>query len=369
MRTLSCLSSVLLGFTALFGVASAAVAHVARDGSSPALPFDPNTTSFCTWWVDLTAPATCASVISENAITLEQFQRWNPSLASSCSTLQVGRSYCVEAFFEPPPASTTKETITSTTSTTSTTPPPASTTKPSNGITTPLPTQPTIVDNCDAFYLVKSGDTCDSIIAANRITLSQLLAWNPSAGASCAGLWANAYACISIIGVDPSPTSITSTSTITKPPGNGVTTPLPTQIGMVTNCNKFHFVQGGQTCATIAALYSIPTSQFVSWNPAAGTDCSGLWASTYACVGVIGQTPTVSPTPTSSGNGIATPTPTQPGMVGNCKKFAFVNPGSTCDSMASANRITVDQFVAWNTGVGGRSCTGLWANVYACVGI
>ena len=75
------------------------------------------------------------------------------------------------------------------------------------------------------------------------------------------------------------------------------------------------------------------------------------------------------PTPTSTGNGITTPTPTQPGMVANCKKFAFVNPGSTCDSMASANRITLDQFVAWNTGVGGRSCTGLWANVYACVGI
>jgi len=235
---------------------------------------------------------------------------------------------------------------------------------------TALPTQPTIVNNCDAFYLVKSGDSCDSIVAANHITLSQFLAWNPSAGASCAGLWANAYACISIIGVDPSPTSTTATtSTTTTPPGNGVTTPLPTQVNMVTNCNKFHFVQGGQTCATIAGLYSISTSQFVSWNPAAGNDCSGLWASTYACVGVIGQTPTVPPTPTSTGNGIATPTPTQPGMVANCKKFAFVNPGSTCDSMASANRITLDQFVAWNTGVGGRSCTGLWANVYACVGI
>jgi hypothetical protein len=53
---------------------------------------------------------------------------------------------------------------------------------------------------------------------------------------------------------------------------------------MVSNCNKFHFVQRGQTCATIAPLYSISVAQFVQWNPAAKSDCSGLWAET---VGVL----------------------------------------------------------------------------------
>ncbi|KAK5657992.1 hypothetical protein OQA88_2546 [Cercophora sp. LCS_1] len=228
---------------------------------------------------------------------------------------------------------------------------------------TPLPTQPNLVTNCDAFYFVKPGDSCDAIASANRITLAQFLAWNPAAGATCSGLWANAYACVSIIGVDPPPPTTTTTSA-----GNGVTTPVPTQAGMVANCNKFHFVASGQTCAVIASLYSISTAQFTQWNPAANADCSGLWASTYACVGVIGTNPTPSPT-TTTPTGVATPTPTQPGMVSGCKKFAFVNPGDTCAAIASRSGITVNQFVAWNTGVGGTACTGLWANTYACVGI
>jgi hypothetical protein len=51
---------------------------------------------------------------------------------------------------------------------------------------------------------------------------------------------------------------------------------------MVGNCNKFHFVDKGQTCATIAALYSISTAQFIQWNPAVNSDCTGLWASTVS---------------------------------------------------------------------------------------
>ena len=49
---------------------------------------------------------------------------------------------------------------------------------------------------------------------------------------------------------------------------------------MVTNCNKFHLVQENQNCETIAALYSISTAQFIQWNPAVGSSCAGLWAST-----------------------------------------------------------------------------------------
>jgi hypothetical protein len=61
-----------------------------------------------------------------------------------------------------------------------------------------------------------------------------------------------------------------------------VSTPVPTQTGMVGNCNKFHFVRQDQTCEVIAALYSISTAQFIQWNPAAKSDCSGLWASTVS---------------------------------------------------------------------------------------
>ncbi|AEO59463.1 carbohydrate-binding module family 50 protein [Thermothelomyces thermophilus ATCC 42464] len=136
---------------------------------------------------------------------------------------------------------------------------------------------------------------------------------------------------------------------------------------MVGNCNKFHFVEKDETCDTIAALYSISASQFLQWNPAAKADCSGLWASTYACVGIIGGTPPA--TTTRAGNGITTPTPVHPGMVSNCNKFAYVNPGDTCDGLASLYHISTSDLVSWNAGIGGKDCRSLQANTFICIGV
>lgn len=139
---------------------------------------------------------------------------------------------------------------------------------------TAAPIQPGMADNCDAFYFVKSSDTCDTIARANGVSITDLIKWNPAVGTGCTNMWADAYICISTLGVDVT-APITTTS-----PSNGVSTPVPTQEGMVANCNKFHLVQDGQTCATIAALNSISTSQFIAWNPAVNNGCSNLWAST-----------------------------------------------------------------------------------------
>ncbi|KAG7286214.1 hypothetical protein NEMBOFW57_008520 [Staphylotrichum longicolle] len=215
--------SLLLGSASLFHAAHGApAAYVApRDGASPGLTYDPNTPSYCTWWLDVTTAKPCAPVLLQNGVTLEQFRRWP---------------------------------------------------------------------------------------------------------------------------------------------------------GMIGNCNKFHYVEKGQTCAIIAALYSVSVAQFSQWNPASKADCSNLWASTYACVGIIGLTPSPSPTPTPTPtqpvNGIATPTPTHPGMTPNCAKFVKVNPGDTCDVVAFFNGpISTEDFVLWNAGVGGRECRALQAGTYACVGL
>ena len=94
-----------------------------------------------------------------------------------------------------------------------------------------------------------------------------------------------------------------------------------------------------------------------------GTDCRGLQANTYACVGVIGGTPT------SPGNGIATPLPIMPGMVNYCKKFTKVNPGDTCDIISFFNGpISTADFIKWNPGVGGQECRGLQLGTYVCIG-
>ncbi len=56
-------------------------------------------------------------------------------------------------------------------------------------------------------------------------------------------------------------------------------------------------------------------------------------------------------------------------MVGNCKKFAKVNPGDTCDLVAFYNGVATENFVLWNAGVGGSERRWLRADTYACVGV
>lgn len=291
-------------------------------------------------------------------MTLTQ-QLQNPSITTDCdASLTIGRSYCVEAYNEPEPGETTSTPLVTTTPTTlpTTTPsvPPTTTTKPSNGIETPSPSQPNIVDDCDAFYLVQPDEGCDAIASKHGITVDQFTQWNRGVGNTCSGLWANAYACVSVIGHTPTPTS----------PGNGISTPSPAQPSMVSNCDAFYFVKAGDSCDSIASKHGITPAQFKDWNRGAGSSCTGLWADAYACVSVIGHTPT----PTNPGNGITTPTPAQPSMVSNCDAFYLVKSGDTCDSIASQHGITAAQFRDWNRGAG-SSCTGLWANAYACVSI
>jgi hypothetical protein len=144
-----------------------------------------------------------------------------------------------------------------------------------------LPTQPNLVSNCDKFHFVKTGDSCQGLATQYGITLNQFLTWNPSAGSTCGGLWAEAYACVSIIGHEPSPTPTTTT-----PPPGGVQTPTPTQPGMIAGCKKFDFVNKGDTCDVITKRNNITLANFVKWNSGVGSDCRSMWAEAYVCVGV-----------------------------------------------------------------------------------
>jgi LysM repeat protein len=131
---------------------------------------------------------------------------------------------------------------------------------------------------------------------------------------------------------------------------------------MVANCGVFYFTKSGDNCEAIATTKGITVAQFITWNPqVGGTACSGLWVGVNVCVSIIGHTPTT--TTASPTNGIATPTPTQPGMVSNCDLFYLTKTGDTCASIAAAKGITVTQFTTWNTQVGGTACTGLWVGV------
>jgi hypothetical protein len=87
----------------------------------------------------------------------------------------VGRSYCVEAVAEPPVPTTSKQAPTLAPSSTllpsTTTVVASSTTSPSNGVQTPLPTQPGMVSNCAKFHWIAKGVVCSQVISYQKITL------------------------------------------------------------------------------------------------------------------------------------------------------------------------------------------------------
>ncbi|OTA84782.1 carbohydrate-binding module family 50 protein [Hypoxylon sp. CO27-5] len=317
----------------------------------PPTTADPNTVSDCSWWIVAASTDTCEAIADANGISVSDFELvYNPSVGTVCA-LNVGQSYCVERNFGIPPVTTTTTTSAPTSTTTG------------NGITTPTPSQPGMVSNCNKFDFVNPDDSCSAIAARNGITVVQLSEWN-SAGEDCTSLWGKVYVCVGVIGASTTST-ITTTSTTT---GNGITTPTPTQPGMVSNCNKFDFVNKGDSCSAIASRNGITIANLIEWNNA-GTDCTSLWGEVYVCVGVVGTSTTLSTstTTTTTGNGVSTPTPTQPGMVSNCHKFDFVNKGDTCAAIASRNGISVEDLVLWNSG--GTDCTSIWALVYVCVGV
>lgn len=172
-----------------------------------------------------------------------------------------------------------------------------------------------------------------------------------------------------MIGQATTPT-VRPSPTIT--PGNGVATPQPTQPGMVNNCAKFHWVAKDVTCSQIISYQKITLADFVRWNPTVGSTCNTRQSGVNVCVGMIGgsrPTTTAKPTPIKTAvNGIQTPLPTQPGMVNNCKKFHYVAGGVTCGQIISYQKITLANFVRWNSGVG-SDCRTMWMKSYVCVGV
>ncbi|EKV15529.1 hypothetical protein PDIG_25220 [Penicillium digitatum PHI26] len=311
--------------------------------SAPHQPQQTGTAANCDQFYLVQIGDSCGKIEAQFDISASEFLGWNPSINSDCSNILAGYFYCVDV-----PGSTIPVTTTV----------PGATTTFTDGITTPTPTQIGMTDKCNKFDLVQSGDSCEAIAAKYNIPLSTFYAWNPAVGSSCADLDLGYYVCVATTGY--------TLPTKTASAGNGITTPTPTQTGMTDKCNKFDLVQSGDSCEAIAAKYNIPLSTFYAWNPAVGSSCADLDLGYYVCVATTGYT---LPTKTASaGNGITTPTPYEPGMVGDCTTFYLVLSGDTCAGIASSQGITVSDIEQWNRKVG-SSCTDLWLGEYICVGV
>ncbi|KAM0458624.1 hypothetical protein ACHAPV_006016 [Trichoderma viride] len=328
----------------------------AGNGVSTPGPIQTGMASNCNKFYDVASGDTCAAIASAAGISLNDFYAWNPAVGNSCSTLDLGDYVCIGVIGSTTSSTTTKITTSS----------------KGNGVSTPSPIQTGMASNCNKFYDVASGDTCAAIASAAGISLTNFYAWNPAVGSTCSFLDLGDYVCIGVIGFVTSTTTTKQSTTTTSSKGNGVSTPSPIQTGMASNCDKFHDVVSGDSCAAIVSAAGIPLSSFYAWNPAVGSSCSFLDVGDYVCIHVIGFTSTISssttPTKTTSkGNGVTTPTPIQSGMVTNCDKFHDVVSGDGCAAIASAAGITLANFYKWNPGVG-STCSTLFLGYYVCIG-
>lgn len=63
-------------------------------------------------------------------------------------------------------------------------------------------------------------------------------------------------------------------------------TPTPVQTDMVKKCSHFYEVEKGDTCDAICKKLEVPSKSFGEWNPSMGTECKGLIAGEWVCVGL-----------------------------------------------------------------------------------
>ncbi|EFQ99447.1 LysM domain-containing protein [Nannizzia gypsea CBS 118893] len=337
-------------------------------------PVDPGTAPDCRFYDEaLNVIHDCAYFEQKWGVSHANFVYWNPSVKNDCSGIKAGNSYCVDAEKEAPgtssssssaPGSTTATAGTTTTSGATTPTQPTPTTNP-----TPSPTQDGMVNTCAKFYQAVSGDTCDKIVIKyGTFTLKNFVTWNPAVKGDCSGLWAGYYYCVGVPGTPTAPPSTTMPPTPTAPSG-----PSPTQGGIIATCRQWYKAESGDTCLKIVDKYrTFSLAQFQSWNPAVGSDCTGLWAGYYYCIGIPG-TPT-QPTSTSTSRPPTTttpsgPSPTQPGIISTCNRFHQAVAGDSCYVIANKyGTFTVEQFIKWNPAVN-SDCSALFLGYYYCIGI
>ncbi|UZP46436.1 hypothetical protein NXS19_014248 [Fusarium pseudograminearum] len=155
---------------------------------------------------------------------------------------------------------------------------------------------------CSHWFTYDSDLSCTQICLANDIAINLFTEINPSLNKTTCDkdlIVGNAYCVEAVTGWDlpiaspsatdtKSPTatkkavataSVTQTSTSEK-------VPSPTQPGTADGCNKWHYVDNGDGCYSIAEKYHINLADFYKWNSKVGNDCSGLWLHYYVCVGV-----------------------------------------------------------------------------------
>ncbi|KAL1895036.1 hypothetical protein Sste5346_005456 [Sporothrix stenoceras] len=310
--------------------------------------------SYCNEWHLVQAGDTCASIAAQYTtwMALADFFAWNPVVGSDCSGLYLYYWVCVGI---QPQTSLTLVYPTGTTAIPSALPWTPTPLPSVDFRFTPLPTQGPLPTNCANYYLSRSGDTCRKGVASlGYLTQDQFLQYNDYLDGNCDGLWAGVYYCVSEYNVTQNGIQgLPLPSTVSTKPSSGVAS------NTTATCTTWYRASDDNDCDIIPAIFgTFSRSDFLAWNPSVDTGCEGLVVdgTHYYCVAVPG-------TPTARTAAITTPSPTpkapvQAGIVPDCISWWLVKPADTCDIITTANKLTLQQFLAWNPAVASNPTTG-----------
>jgi LysM repeat protein len=106
--------------------------------------------------------------------------------------------------------------------------------------------------DCTRTYTVKSGDTCNSIGAAQGASTYQILAINPEIDYKCENLMPDQSICLGTEGAD---------------------------------CTDTYVVKSGDTCHKIATAHGVNTTQLYTNNPNIDENCHNIYTGEVLCVG------------------------------------------------------------------------------------
>lgn len=134
----------------------------------------------CTYESAASSGDTCQTFSAEWGLSVQTFESLNPGI--TCPDLVAGQNYCVVGTVSSSGSTTTSSSLTTSTSTsTSSTSTLSTLSTTSSSSSAPYePQQTGTAANCDQFYLVQLGDSCEKIEAQFDISLSEFLDWNPS---------------------------------------------------------------------------------------------------------------------------------------------------------------------------------------------
>ncbi|KAG1726482.1 hypothetical protein EDB19DRAFT_226801 [Suillus lakei] len=109
----------------------------------------------------------------------------------------------------------------------------------------------TLPAGCDRAVTVQSGDTCDAISAANKVSTYQLAAVNSDIiDPGCGNLFVGEVLCLGITGQD---------------------------------CNVTHVMQTDDTCDSVAIAAGIPINTLLANNPNLNTICTNVYSGEVLC--------------------------------------------------------------------------------------